>query len=177
MDYRNKLAPGSGYTLWMRILKLPPARWQEYRAIRLEALRTDPDAFGATLESTLQRPDEWWQKVLETALVDPNKTALFAELDGSIVGMAGAYPEEEAGCVDVTGMFVRPSERGKGIGRALLQAVVDEVSAERVRLCVNASMPAAVGLYKRSGFVTLSESMGTRADGSEFPQLFMELRR
>lgn len=161
----------------MRILKLPPENWRDYREIRLEALRTDPDAFGATLESTLARPDSWWQGVLETAMVDPNKTAIFAEVDGQLIGMAGAYPEEEPGCVDVTGMFVKPSHRGKGVGRALLQAVVDEVSAERVRLCVNASLPAALALYHSFGFVTMSESIGTRSDGTEFPQLFMELVR
>ena len=156
---------------------MPPERWPEYRAIRLEALRTDPDAFGATLEATLQRPDEWWSTVLQAAENDPNKTIVFAEIEGDLVGMAGAYPEEEEGCVDVVGMFVRPDQRGKGVGRALLQAVVDEVQSETVRLCVNASIPAAVALYRSFGFETLSECIGTRSDGSTFPQIFMELRR
>jgi GNAT superfamily N-acetyltransferase len=160
----------------MRIFKLPPDRWPEYRAIRLEALRTDPDAFGATLEATVQRPDEWWPSVLQTAQTDPDKTIVFAEEEGVLVGMAGAYPEEEEGCVDVVGMFVRPDERGKGIGRALLQAVVDEVQADTVRLCVNATMPAAVALYRNFGFEPISECVGTRSDGSTFPQIFMELR-
>ncbi|HJP82747.1 MAG TPA: GNAT family N-acetyltransferase [Fimbriimonadaceae bacterium] len=161
----------------MRIIKISPERWQEYRSIRLEALKTDPDAFGATLKATLQRPDEWWANVLQIAKSDPDKTVVFAEVEGELVGMAGAYPEDEDGCVDVVGMFVRPDQRGKGIGRALLQAVVDEVQADTIRLCVNASMPAAVALYRSFGFETLSECMGTRSDGSTFPQIFMELRR
>lgn len=100
----------------MRVLKLEVSRWEEFRAIRLEALRTEPEAFGATIEATLGRPESWWRGVLETAMVDPNKTALFAEVEGRLVGMAGAYPEQEPGCVDVTGMFVMPDQRGRGLG-------------------------------------------------------------
>lgn len=161
----------------MQITKIYSDRWEEYRELRLEALRTDPDAFGATIEATLARPESWWRGVLETAKTDPNKTAVFAVVDGRLVGIAGAYPEEEPDCVDVTGMFVMPSERGKGIGRALLQAVVDEITAGTIRLYVNASMTAAVSLYERFGFVTFVKSSGTRADGSTFDQLGMELRR
>lgn len=54
---------------------------------------------------------------------------------------------------------------------------MDEVTAETVRLYVNASMTAAVGLYERFGFVVFSEGSGMRADGSSFAQLGMELRR
>lgn len=161
---------------FMQIVKLMPNRWEEYRDLRLEALRTDPDAFGATIEGTLARPEAWWRDVLSTALVNPNKTAVFAELDGRLIGMAGAYPEEAPGCVDITGMFVTPTQRGKGIGRRLLQAVTDEVTAETVRLYVNASMTAAVTLYERFGFVTFTTGPVVRADGSSFDQLGMELR-
>ncbi len=162
----------------MRIVKLPPERWEDYKALRLEALSTDPEAFGATYEASLDRPDSWWRGHLEVAQQDPNKTVLFAEQDdGTLVGMAGAYPEQEAGCVDVTAMFVRPATRGKGIGNALLKAVVGEVRADKVRLCVNASLAAAPKLYERFGFVTLAETTVTRADGTTYPQLFMELRR
>ncbi len=161
----------------MRIVKLTPERWPEYKELRLTALRTDPDAFGATYASSLARPDEWWQGVLEAAEIDPNRTVLFAEVGGELVGLAGAYPEQEAGCVDVTQMFVRPEHRGKGIGRALLKAVVEEVKAEKIRLCVNSDFPAAVALYKDFGFEVIAESEGVRSDGSRFPEYFMELRR
>jgi GNAT superfamily N-acetyltransferase len=160
----------------MRIVKLPPERWREYKDLRLEALRTDPDAFGATYESNLRRPDEWWIGHLEVAQQDPNRNVLFAEERQRLIGLAGAYPEEEPGCVDVTSMFVTPSERGKGIGRALLHAVVSEIEASEIRLCVNAAFPAAVRLYESYGFVTISETLVTRSDGTTYPQLYMALR-
>lgn len=140
----------------MRIGKLLPERWREYRDIRLEALRTDPDAFGATHDDTLRRPDAWWIGHLRTAQHDPNKTLIFAFQDDQVIGLAGAYPESDPSFVDITSMFVAPAHRGKGIGRALLKAVVDEVTAEEVRLCVNSDQPAAVMLYRSFGFVTLS---------------------
>jgi GNAT superfamily N-acetyltransferase len=161
----------------MKIVKLAPERWQEYRELRLEALKTDPEAFGASYESTLQRTAEWWIGRLQAARIDPNQTILFAEEDGRLLGMAGTYPEEEAGCVDVISMYVTPTARGKGIGRALLQSVTKEIVAKEIRLCVNATLPAAVRLYQSFGFVTIAETIVSRTDGSTYPQLFMALRR
>lgn len=160
----------------VRIEQLPPERWQDYKELRLEALRTDPDAFGATYESNLQRPDEWWKGIMEAALHDPKRALFFAIEDERLVGMGGAYPEENPAYVDVVGMYVTPGRRGQGIARALLRAVVDKVEAEEVRLCVNADQIAAVRLYESFGFVTIAETLLTRADGTPYIQLYMALR-
>lgn len=140
-------------------------------------MRGDPGAFGADYEATAQRPDAWWISCLEAALTDPSRTLWFAEEDGRLIGMAGAYPEQDPANVDVTSMYVVPSERGKGIGRALLGAVVGEQTGKEVRLCVNGDQTRAVRLYERFGFVALAETPLTRENGEPYVQLYMRLPR
>jgi len=159
-----------------RIEHLPPERWRDYKALRLEALRTNPDAFGARYESAIERPDDWWIGHLEAVSNHPNRTIFFATFEDRLVGMAGAYPEEDPRNVNIVGMYVTPSWRGRGVGRALLQAVVDRVQAEEVRLCVNGDQEGAVKLYESFGFVTISETPLTRPDGTPYVELYMALR-
>ena len=42
------------------MIALRPATLETVRPLRLRALREDPDAFGSTLESELDRPDADW---------------------------------------------------------------------------------------------------------------------
>lgn len=161
----------------MRIVKLPPEDWAKFKELRLEALRTDGAAFGATIEATEGRSDEWWMERLVIAGTDPTRTVVFAEEDGKLVGIAGSYPESDSANVDIISMYVTPAHRGKGIGRLLLQTVVDGLAGYEVRLCVNSDQLAAVRLYERFGFVTIAETPLTRSDGSAYVQLYMALRR
>jgi len=76
-----------------------------------------------------------------------------------VVGTVSAYPEGEA--LHVRSMAVRPSMRGHGIGKLLLQRVKKFASANRYkRLILNTTpfLASAIRLYERFGF---------RATGSE----------
>lgn len=46
----------------MQITQLPPARWQDYKNLRLEAVRNSPQSFLSTVEETEAEPDQEWQK-------------------------------------------------------------------------------------------------------------------
>jgi ribosomal protein S18 acetylase RimI-like enzyme len=144
------------------------------KELRLEALRNDPGAFGSTYEGTLQRPDNWWKERLEAAELDPSRTMLFAEEEGRLVGMAGAYPEEDLQNVDIVSMYVSPAFRRRGIARELLDRVIAKQEGN-VCLCVNQDQVAARKLYESYGFVTIAETNLTRPDGSEYVQLYMRL--
>lgn len=88
---------------------------------------------------------------------------LVATRDGSIVGAVGYiapglprrdfFPPEWA----ILRMLSVPREhRGCGLGRALVQAVIDRARRDRAAtlgLYSSPVMPVAVGLYKRMGFV------------------------
>jgi hypothetical protein len=44
----------------IHITTVHPRFWRSYKAIRLEALRNDPEAFCETLEKSLSQPDQFW---------------------------------------------------------------------------------------------------------------------
>lgn len=73
---------------------------------------------------------------------------------------------------------VHPRWRGKGIGRALMQAVFTDLlhsPARRMFLEVDEQNHAAIGLYRQLGFATLSSRKGyyARPDGSAATALVM----
>jgi GNAT superfamily N-acetyltransferase len=70
-----------------------------------------------------------------------------------IVGTVSAHPEGEA--LHIRSMAVRPSMRGRGIGKLLLQRVEKFASANRYkRLILNTTpfLASAIRLYERFGF-------------------------
>ena len=46
----------------IQIIKLPPERWNEYKALRLRALQDDPQAFGSSYAKEVTYSDEKWQE-------------------------------------------------------------------------------------------------------------------
>jgi len=122
--------------------------WVQWRAMRLAALATDPDAFGSTLAEWSGPNDleERWRARLAaspfTALLD---------VDGRTAGMVAAYRPE--GAVEVVSLWVHPAFRGLGVGAAALGAVIAFADGEDVLLSVRAANTHAIRLYERCGFV------------------------
>jgi hypothetical protein len=44
------------------IAKLPPDKWQDYKALRIRALHDDPQAFSEPFENAVAFPDERWKQ-------------------------------------------------------------------------------------------------------------------
>ena len=78
----------------------------------------------------------------------------------------------------IFGTYVDAAVRGRGIGRQLLAALLDQlVQVDRVtvaRLGVNAEQAAAVHLYREAGFRVVSEGSVTLGDGLLHRELIME---
>lgn len=90
-------------------------------------------------------------------LANDATTLLVARLDDQIVGMATLVtfplPTGERGHVD--DVIVDESVRGHGIGRALMEAIVDLAHTRRLRTVDLSSRPsrtAAINLYESVGF-------------------------
>ena len=80
--------------------------------------------------------------------------------DGGVVGCATVHPGTWEGqpAWQLRGMATDAAVRGSGVGRAMLEAIVDAVrqaSPARVMWC-NARAPA-VGFYERNGWEVVSE--------------------
>jgi ribosomal protein S18 acetylase RimI-like enzyme len=149
----------------LAIRLLTEADWITYRDLRLVALRSHPEAFGSTAEYEESLGDTWFQQVLRTNFV------LAAFRDGAIVGLAAWRRNAVAKAAHVGaiwGMYVAPTERGRGAGQALLEAVIAHAapSVEALKLSVTTSNASAVALYERLGFAPYGVEPGTlKIDG------------
>ena len=71
-------------------------------------------------------------------------------------------------------LFVAPEERGRGIGRQLLQYGIENCGV--VEVTVNEQNPQAVGFYERMGFETYKRT-DTDEECAPYPLLYMKLVR
>ncbi|HEU4783757.1 MAG TPA: GNAT family N-acetyltransferase [Ktedonobacterales bacterium] len=138
----------------IRILTADAA--EEFRALRLRALREEPEAFGSSWEEENARPLE--QTV---ARLQADGMTAFGGFDdaGRLAGMVrlrrqdGVKAEHKA---DIISMYVAPEARGRGLGRMLLDAAIAHARAtpgiEQLLLAVNTSNTPARNLYLAMGF-------------------------
>ena len=141
------------------IINLPPGRWREAKELRLEALRNEPIAFASSYAEELAFPDDIWRTRLETADRRELNLTYFAEIEGELLGMAGANwqaREKLRHVATVYGVYVSPAWRGQGIAEQLMRRLLAELrrvnGIEKASLTVNAESLAALRLYERLGF-------------------------
>jgi len=87
--------------------------------------------------------------------VRPLGVFVVVELDGADVG-CGGIRSLGAGRFEVKHLWLQPGVQGRGLGRALLaelERLAVELGATELVLDTNASLAAAGGLYKSSGYV------------------------
>jgi RimJ/RimL family protein N-acetyltransferase len=153
------------------IRRVEPEEWRELRALRLEALLDTPDAFGSSYQEELGMPDEawrWW--ISGEGGTQPGVATTFVADDDGFQGMAtGALFDAEPGKAHLFGMWVRPSERGRGLGEEPVEAVVSwtrRSGAREIELRVTEGNSPARRLYERTGFAPTGERTPLR-DGSD----------
>ncbi len=131
--------------------------WPALRDIRLAALRDAPDAFASTYaEQAAFEEADWRQRIARGGTF----LAFVPEVSASEpVGLVGGY-EQGPGTVGLISMFVRPRARGRGVGEALIAAVLDWARARNaasVHLWVTETNKPARLLYERCGFSLTGE--------------------
>ena len=160
------------------ITRLDPGAWQDYKALRLEALATDPQAFEASYDQLHAKPDTYWTERLQDVAERRGSWLLFAKREQRLVGMVGALIAEEGHVANITAVFVAEEARGSGIGTGLMSALLLELrqdqSIQRLRLYVNTSQSAAVHLYDRLGFLIVDADRAIYGDGQEHDGYVME---
>jgi len=141
--------------------------------IRLEALENEPFAFGKAVE-------EHQATSVETVALRFRDTAggnftLGAFEDGNLVGIATFVREMELKARHkgrVFGVYVTASQRRKGVGRALIVALLERArqdsSLEQVLLAVATGQNAAKQLYRDCGFQTYGTEPNALKVGSRY---------
>lgn len=140
--------------------------WPLWRQLRLRALAESPAAFGSTLAEWSGAGDreERWRGRLHSVAHN-----VIAMLGGEAVGMASGT-EPVAGEVELLSMWVAPEARGRGVGEALIDAVVAWASSQGARgvaLDVREGNLAAIRLYTRMGFADVGPSPDCEPDAPE----------
>ena len=138
------------------VREIDASEWENWRALRLRALREDPDAFASTLAATLERDAQDGEAYWRGYFTRPGPV-LIAEVDGAPVGMARVVVED--GPAHLYSMWVAPEARGKGVGAHLVITCIDRLAAHHpgrtLRLeVVETNLPAR-RLYSRCGFVVV----------------------
>lgn len=143
-----------------QIITLPKSRWQEYKQIRLNALRNNPDVFLTTYKEAREYPDEKWRERLNA---DDNMM-LFAESEQKIVGMIIAFWSNNPNLshvAEIAGLYVEPEFRQQGIGKQLLQAITGKVESDgrfiKAKIGVISNNQNAYQLYEKSGFTKVAQ--------------------
>lgn len=110
--------------LVMKIRNLLPSDWDSVKSIYEKGIATD----NATFQTSAPSWEEWDSSHLGTCRV-------IAEENGSLLGWAALTPVSSrcvyAGVAEVS-VYVHPEQSGKGIGLALLEALVTLSEAEGI---------------------------------------------
>lgn len=123
--------------------------------LRREALETDPLSFAASIEDDRGLSPDF----VRASLADVDEGAVFGCFDrADLAGMVGVarqsrLKQRHAGII--WGMYVTPRLRGRGAGRALLEAAVSQARSwrlEQVELGVTEYAAAARRMYEAAGF-------------------------
>jgi putative acetyltransferase len=123
-------------------------------AIVIRAARPDDAPAAMTAQVIYVTDAEWQQRVTS----DAQNRILVAEIDEQVVGNVGLHlmTRRRAHCAGL-GMAVREEFRGRGVGSALLDAIIDLAdnwyNIVRLELQVYTDNEPAVRLYARRGFV------------------------
>jgi len=141
----------------MEVRRIRADEGQVLREIRLRALAGAPDAYGTTLaEALADAEQDWHNRAARRATDEAGEVTFFVEEDGQVVGMAAGRPAPDApGTVELVAMWVDPPMRGRGAGRALIEAVADWArgrGATRLQLQVTDTNAPAISLYTKEGF-------------------------
>ena len=103
----------------------------------------------------------------------PGGRLLVARDDGAVVACVALRRLDAATC-EMKRLYVQPSHRGLGLGRALAEAVIAEARLtgyERMRLDTLPSMSEAAALYERLGFSDIEPYTQNPVPGARFLQL------
>jgi RimJ/RimL family protein N-acetyltransferase len=161
-------------TMIIRPIRVDEA--ESWRDLRLEALRSHPEAFTASYEHEAAQPLGFFEERLKTSVIFGG----FREQE--LLGTAGfaiqAGPKRRHKGT-LWGMYVRPAARGTGLAPLLVLAVLDHARehVELIQLSVVADNHTARRLYASMGFEPYGiEERALKVDGRYFDDLLMAKR-
>lgn len=146
----------------------------DWRALRLEALSTYPEAFLTTYDEAVAVP-------LETVAERLESGQSFGVFTGSaLVGIGSLIPQTRIQTkhrADLGAFFVQPGAQGSGAAAALINGIADAAKVQgigQLELFVASSNARAIAFYTRTGFREVGRiPNATLSDGRAETDLIM----
>ena len=126
-----------------------------FKAVRLRALKDSPTAFSSTYADESRDTDEDWLRRADRWNGD-RSVSFLALGSAEPCGIIGSFLDRaEPSKAHLVSMWVAPAHRRKGVGRALVHAVLDwarSKDAQTVCLAVTSNNDTAATFYGSLGF-------------------------
>ena len=158
------------------IRTLTVADADDFRRIRLDALRRHPEAFGSAYEDEVKLDRTQFAERLTV----PGLTRFGGFRDTALVGLAGLAMREgakERHKAKLFSMYVEPGHRGAGLAERLIEAVIAgarEAGGVELQLSVTMGNAPAQQLYRRMGFSVYGvERRSLKVDGRFYDEELM----
>ncbi|WP_019412875.1 GNAT family N-acetyltransferase [Paenisporosarcina sp. TG20] len=165
----------------MEIRKLTGDDAEVYWELRLEALQQNPGAFATTYEDAIVRTEPL--KRVAKNLDAEESSSLGAFIDNELIGVMTIAKEGAPKLrhrVNLFAVYVTPRVRGRKVGTALLQAVIEYAKqlthVEKINLTVVSTNEQAIRLYEKVGFKAFGlEHHAMKMHGTYVDEVYMSL--
>ncbi|MGD6993195.1 N-acetyltransferase family protein [Sutcliffiella horikoshii] len=163
----------------MEIRKLTPTDAENYRTIRLEALKNKPEAFSSSYEDEIDYSVEKYR-----GRFNNDHTYTFGAFKGdNLVGTVTLICETKKKIkhrATIVAMYVKPDQRKLGVGKALMNEAINKAKdlkeIEQIYLAVTVGNEPAKLLYTSLGFVTYGvDKNGLKIKDTYFDEEMMVL--
>jgi RimJ/RimL family protein N-acetyltransferase len=146
-----------------------------YQALRLEALKEAPEAFGATFEEDAERTEA------DFVLRLNNDFAVGCFQDGHLIGSADFFIADPNRSKlshkgTVAGFYVRPRARGTGVADGLIKELIANLpeGITQLQLSAVANNPRTIAFFEKAGFTIWgTEPRGSRYAGDYIDEVHM----
>lgn len=154
-------------------LKLIPAETEEHLLIVRELFVEYAESLGFDLgfqdfqDELADLPGDYAQ---------PKGALMLAIYEGEIAGCVGMRRFAEGVC-EMKRMYVRPEFRGRSIGRAMSQAMIEAAKRagyKTMRLDTLSTMVEAISIYRSQGFKTIEPYRCNPIEGAVYLELDLE---
>lgn len=118
-------------------------------------------------------------KNLPGGYAPPEGRLLLAVEDGQLAGCI-ALRKLESGVCEMKRLFIRPAHRGKGLGRVLVESIIDEACKLGYRSMRLDTLPGpmdhAIQLYQSMGFVEIGPYTRNPVENAKFMELNLQTK-
>ena len=132
----------------IEVKKLPPDRWKDYQNLRLEALKSDPIAFGSSYEEEKELTEDEWRR--------RTNNALFALSNDKPVGMIVYISNIKIKTKHIANIFwiyVKHEYRNQGIGKRLIESAITAIQENRN--VINSNVLRSYVIIEKSTFTNI----------------------